>query len=77
MDSYFQGGWDYIREVFVCNADGWVDKVRQEFLWTMFADDIVICNESRKQVEERLESWRYAFERRGMKSVEARDNTCV
>ena len=36
--------------------------------WTMmFADDIVICSESKEQVEEKLESWRYALERRGMK----------
>ena len=33
----------------------------------MFADDIVICSESKEQVEEKRESWRYALERRGMK----------
>ena len=33
----------------------------------MFADVIVICSESREQVEENLEGWRYALERRGMK----------
>ena len=33
----------------------------------LFADDIVICKETRKEVEQRLESWRYALERRGMK----------
>ena len=33
----------------------------------MFADDIVICSESREQLEENLESWRFALERRGMK----------
>jgi len=42
--------------------------VRQESPWTMmFADDIVICGESREQVEENLERWRFALERRGMK----------
>ncbi|KAK3550593.1 hypothetical protein QTP70_000682 [Hemibagrus guttatus] len=42
--------------------------VRQESPWTMmFADDIVICSESREQVEENLERWRFALERRGMK----------
>ncbi|KAK3507203.1 hypothetical protein QTP70_010209 [Hemibagrus guttatus] len=33
----------------------------------MFADDIVICSESREQVEENLERWRFALDRRGMK----------
>ena len=43
-------------------------EVRQESPWTMmFADDIVICDESSEQVEENLERWRYALERRGMK----------
>ncbi|KAK3517557.1 hypothetical protein QTP70_012543 [Hemibagrus guttatus] len=44
------------------------EEVRQESPWTMmFADDIVICSESREQVEENLEMWRFALERRGMK----------
>ena len=33
----------------------------------MFADYIVICSESKERVEEKLESWIYALERRGMK----------
>ena len=49
-------------------ADRLTDKVRREPPWTMlFADDIVICEETRDQVEKRLESWRYALERKGMK----------
>ncbi|KAI5606596.1 hypothetical protein C0J50_2095 [Silurus asotus] len=48
--------------------DRLTDEVRQESPWTMmFADDIVICCESREQVEKSLERWRYALERRGMK----------
>ncbi|KAK3556381.1 hypothetical protein QTP70_007999 [Hemibagrus guttatus] len=44
------------------------EEVRQESPWTMmFADDIVICSESREQVEENLERWRFALEGRGMK----------
>lgn len=33
----------------------------------MFAVDTAICYESREQVEESLERWRYALERTGMK----------
>ncbi|KAK3542055.1 hypothetical protein QTP86_011356 [Hemibagrus guttatus] len=45
------------------------EEVRQESPWTMmFADDIVMCSESREQVEENLERWRFALERREMKS---------
>ncbi|MCJ8733439.1 hypothetical protein PDJAM_G00223370 [Pangasius djambal] len=44
------------------------EEVRQESPYTMmFADDLVFCSESREQVEENLERWRFALERRGMK----------
>ena len=33
----------------------------------LFADDIVICEETREEVERRLDSWKCALERRGMK----------
>ena len=33
----------------------------------VLTDDIVICSESKQQVERSLERWRYALERRGMK----------
>ncbi|KAI5629399.1 hypothetical protein C0J50_2331 [Silurus asotus] len=46
------------------------DEVRQESPWTiMFVDDIVICGESREQVEKSLERRRYTLERRGMKVI--------
>ena len=46
-----------------------MDEVRRETSWTMlFADDIVICEETTIEVEQRLESWRYALERRGSKT---------
>ena len=49
--------------------DKLTDKVRREPPWTMlFADDIVICEETRKEMERRLESWKYALERTGMKA---------
>ena len=44
------------------------DEVRREPPWTMlFADDILICEETKEEVEQRLEYWIYALERRGMK----------
>ncbi|KAK3516913.1 hypothetical protein QTP70_028204 [Hemibagrus guttatus] len=54
--------------LFAIVMDQLSEEVRQESPWTMmFADDIVICSESRAQVEENLERWRFALERRGMK----------
>ncbi|XP_065642625.1 uncharacterized protein LOC136074248 [Hydra vulgaris] len=54
--------------LFAIVMDRLTDEVRQESPWTMmFADDIVICSESREQVEVNLERWRYALESRGMK----------
>ena len=48
--------------------DRLTDEVRREPPWTMlFADDIVICEETRDEVKQRLESWMYALERKGMK----------
>ena len=54
--------------LFAVIMDRLTDEVRREPPWTMlFADDIVICEETRKEVERKLESWKYALERRGMK----------
>ena len=54
--------------LFAMMMDRMTDEIREEAPWTMmFADDIVICSESKEHVEEKLESWRYALERRGMK----------
>ncbi|KAK3510392.1 hypothetical protein QTP70_005867 [Hemibagrus guttatus] len=54
--------------LFAIVMDQLSEEVRQESPWTMmFADDIVICSESREQVEENLERWRFALERREMK----------
>ena len=56
------------RFLFAVIMDRQTDEVRREPPWTMlFADDIVICEETRKEVEWRLQCWRYALERRGMK----------
>ena len=54
--------------LFAVIMDRLMNEVRRKPPWTMlFADDIVICKETRKEVERRLEPWRYALERRGMK----------
>ena len=53
--------------------DRLTDEVRREPPWTMtFADDIVICEKTRPKVEQRLESWRYALERRGIKVIRSK-----
>ncbi|KAK3562816.1 hypothetical protein QTP86_009973 [Hemibagrus guttatus] len=54
--------------LFAMVMDQLSEEIRQESPCTMmFADDIVICSESREQVEENLERWRFALEKRGMK----------
>ncbi|KAK3546072.1 hypothetical protein QTP70_019989, partial [Hemibagrus guttatus] len=54
--------------LFAMVMDQLSEEFRLESTWTMmFAHDIVICSESRKQVEENLKRWRFALERRGMK----------
>ena len=54
--------------LFAVIMDRLTDEVRREPPWTMlFADDIVIYEETREEMERRLQSWRYALERTGMK----------
>ena len=54
--------------LFAMIMDRLMDKIRREPPWTMlFSDNIVICEETREEVERKLESWKYALERRGMK----------
>ncbi|KAK3530300.1 hypothetical protein QTP86_023925, partial [Hemibagrus guttatus] len=61
--------------LFAIVMDQLSEEVRQESPWTMmFADDIVICSESREQVEVNLERWRFALERRGMKVSRIQSN---
>ena len=43
-------------------------EIRREAPWDMlFADDVVISTKTREEAELRLEKWRHALERRGMK----------
>ena len=64
--------------LFAVITDRLTDEVRRGPPWTMlFADDIVICEETREEVEQRLESWKYALERRGMKVSKSRPNICA
>ncbi|KAK3552622.1 hypothetical protein QTP86_017898 [Hemibagrus guttatus] len=57
-----------VQDMYERNRTVLSEEVRQESPWTMmFSDEIVICSESRDQVEENLERWRFALERRGMK----------
>ncbi|KAK3537535.1 hypothetical protein QTP70_013397 [Hemibagrus guttatus] len=65
--------------LFAIVMDQLSEEVKQKSPWTMmFADDIVICSESREQVEESLERWRFALERRGMKASRSKtEYMCV
>ena len=65
--------------LFAVIMDRLTDKLKREPSWTMlFADDIVICEETREDVEQRIECWRYALERRGMKVSRSKDKyLCV
>ena len=54
--------------LFAVIMDNLTDEVRREPPWTMlFADDIVICEEAREEVEQSIKCWRYALKRKSMK----------
>ena len=56
------------RFLFAVIMDRLTDEVGREPLWTMLlADDIVIYEETREEVERRIKCWRFILERRGMK----------
>ena len=59
--------------LFVMIMDRLSDEVRSELPWTMLlADNIMIFEETRGEMEQRLESWRYASERRRMKVIRSK-----
>ena len=54
--------------LFAMIMDELTGDIRKEAPWSMlFADDVVLCSENRKELEQDLERWRYALERRGMR----------
>ena len=54
--------------LFAVIMDRLTNEARREPPQTMlFADDTVICKNTREELKQRLECWRYALERRGMK----------
>ena len=65
--------------LFAMVMDRMMDDIREEAPWTMmFADENVICGKSKGRVEEKMESWIYVLERRGMKVNRRKtEYTCV
>lgn len=57
--------------------DGSTVEMRQEaLLSTMFADEIMLCSESKKRTKENMERWPNALKKQGMRgSVGVRPNT--
>ena len=54
--------------IFNIVMDVMTEGVREAVPWSMmYADDIVLCGESRGELEAKLERWRMALEERGMK----------
>jgi len=54
--------------LFAIVMDCLTKDIHHETPWDMmFADDIVLCTETKEEAERRLEEWRNALERRGMK----------
>ena len=54
--------------LFTIIMDKLMEGIRMAAPWDMlFADDIVLCREDQRGLEESLEVWRNALEKRGMK----------
>ena len=48
--------------------DRLTEDIRKDAPWDMlFADDIVLCRQNHRELEEDLEIWRNALERKGLK----------
>ena len=64
--------------LFAVIMDRRTDEVKREPPWTMlFADNIVICEETREEVEQRIECWRYALKKRGMNVSRSNIDICA
>ena len=54
--------------LFAIIIDRLMKDIRKDTPWDMlFADDIVLCRQNDRELEEDLEIWRNALERRGLK----------
>ena len=54
--------------LFAIIIDRLTEDIRKDAPWDMlFADDIVLCRQNHKELEEDLEIWRNSLERRGLK----------
>ena len=54
--------------LFVAVMDEVTERVRREAPWNMmYADDVVLLNDTKEDAEKELESWREALERRGLR----------
>ena len=54
--------------LFAIIIDRLTEDIRKDAPWNMlFADDIVLCRQNHRELEEDLEIWRNALERRGLK----------
>ena len=68
-----ESAWSHF--LFAIVMDRMIYIVRQDALWTkMFADDIVICSESREQMGETRERWKYCWRE---ESVISRKKICA
>ena len=56
--------------LFAIIIDRLTEDIRKDAPWDMlFADDIVLCRQNHKELEEDLDIWRNALERRGLKVI--------
>ena len=59
--------------LFILVLDVITEEIREETPWAMlFADDLVLCDESSDKMEERLENWRGCLEDAGLKVSRAK-----